>query len=54
MSLVHWMLDPLSDRVWGSVQLVAIVLDLDARKIVPISAAATTALAPHAISGLKL
>lgn len=54
MSLVHWMIDPLTDRVWGSVQLVAIVLDLDARKIVPISAAAAAALAPHAISGLKL
>ncbi len=33
---VHWMLDPVSGRAWGSVLAVAVGLDLDARKIVPL------------------
>ncbi len=33
---VHWMLDPDSGRAWGSVMAVAVGLDLNARKIVPI------------------
>ncbi len=33
---VHWMVDPDSGRAWGSSTAVAIALDLEARKIVPI------------------
>jgi acyl-CoA thioester hydrolase len=34
---VHWMLDPESGRPWGSAAAVAVALDLDARKIIPLS-----------------
>ena len=37
---VHWMLDPLSGRAWASSLAVAVGLDLDTRKIVPVDAAA--------------
>jgi acyl-CoA thioester hydrolase len=33
---VHWMLDPVTGRAWGSALAVAVGLDLDARKIVPV------------------
>jgi acyl-CoA thioester hydrolase len=36
MRYVHWMLDPRSGRAWGSAQAVAVGLDLDARKIIPV------------------
>jgi len=42
---VHWMLDPDSGRAWGSVMAVAVGLDLDARKIVPVDPQARERLA---------
>jgi acyl-CoA thioester hydrolase len=42
---VHWMLDPDSGRAWGSALAVAVGLDLDARKIVPLDPEARRRLA---------
>ncbi len=52
--LVHWMLDPNSGRPWGVSEAVAVTLDLDARRIVPISPAARAALDQRVIAGLTL
>ncbi|MGK9052970.1 acyl-ACP thioesterase [Xaviernesmea oryzae] len=54
MSLIFWMVDPFNGRVFGSMQSVAIVFDLDARAIVEISPAATKALTEHVTKGLAL
>ncbi|MGK6317595.1 thioesterase family protein [Neorhizobium sp. DT-125] len=54
MSLIFWMVDPFNGRVFGSMQSVAIVFDLDARAIVQISPAATEALAKHVTEGLAM
>ena len=54
MSLIFWMVDPFSGRVFGTMQSVAVVFDLDARAIVQISPAATEALAPLVTAGLAL
>ena len=37
---IHWMVDPESGQAWGSALAVAVGLDLDARKIVPLDPAA--------------
>ncbi len=42
--MVHWMLDPNTGKPWGVSEAVAVTLDLDARKIVPISDAARAAM----------
>jgi acyl-CoA thioester hydrolase len=52
--MVHWLLDPRSGRPWGVAEAVAITLDLDARKIVPISPAAQTAMTALITKGLAL
>ena len=52
--LIHWMLDPNTGRPWGVSEAVAITLDLDARKIVPISAAAQAAMRGMITPGLAL
>lgn len=52
--LVHWMLDPHSGRPWGVAEAVAVTLDLDARKIVPISPEAQAAMASVIAPGLAL
>ncbi|WP_440412797.1 thioesterase family protein [Neorhizobium petrolearium] len=54
MSLIFWMVDPFTGRVFGSMQSIAIVFDLDARAIVQISPAATEALTPFVTEGLAL
>lgn len=54
MSLIFWMVDPFTGRVFGTMQSVAVVFDLDARAIVQISPAATEALAPLVTKGLAL
>ncbi len=54
MSLIFWMVDPFSGRVFGSMQSIAIVFDLDARAIVEISPAAEEALGEHVREGLAL
>jgi acyl-CoA thioester hydrolase len=52
--LVHWMLDPESGKPWGVSEAVAVTLDLDARKIVPVSEAAQAALRGRVVEGLSL
>ena len=52
--LVHWILDPASGEPWVTSEAVAIALDLDARKIIPISDEAKTRLATHVTPGLGL
>jgi acyl-CoA thioester hydrolase len=42
--VVHWMLDPRTGRAWGTSLAVAATLDLDKRKIVPVSPAALARL----------
>lgn len=53
-TLVHWMVDPETGKAWGTSEAVAITFDLDARKIVPITAAAREALLKQATPGLTL
>ena len=52
--LVHWMLDPVSGKAWGSAEAVAVNFDLDTRKIAPISEAAQAAMRPRIVAGLSL
>ena len=52
--LVHWMLDPVTGKAWGSAEAVAVTLDLDARKIVPIAQAAQQEIRKKATPGLRL
>ena len=46
LSLEHWMVNPVGGQVWGYMESVAIVFDLDRRKIVGLTEAATAALRP--------
>ena len=52
--MIHWMLDPYSGAAWGVAEAVAVTLDLDTRKIVPVSASAQTALTGVIVEGLTL
>jgi acyl-CoA thioester hydrolase len=52
--LVHWMLDPRTGQPWGVSEAVAVTLDLDARKIVPISPVARERLNARKVAGLTL
>ena len=54
MRLVHWMIDPDTGKAWGASEAIAITFDLDARKIVPISPAAKTALSASTVPGLSI
>lgn len=54
MQLIFWMINPWSGAVYGSMQSVAVVFDIDRRGIVDISPAAAEALAPHVVPGLDL
>ena len=51
---IHWMLDPHGGGVWGVAEAVAVTLDLDTRKIVPVSPSAQAALGKIAVRGLTL
>jgi acyl-CoA thioester hydrolase len=51
-NLVHWMLDPESGRAWGTAEAVAISLDLDARKVIPISPKDQIRLRARVVPGL--
>lgn len=53
-SLVHWMLDPVTGRPWGTMESIAVDFDLDRRRIVEMTAPAREALAPHLVPGLAL
>ncbi|MBD0417002.1 acyl-CoA thioesterase [Oryzicola mucosus] len=46
LSVEHWMVDPVDGQVWGYMESVAVVFDLDRRKIVGITQTATDALRP--------
>jgi acyl-CoA thioester hydrolase len=50
--MVHWMMNPYGDDIWGVAEAVAATLDLDARKIIPVSPAARTALDGVIVRGL--
>ncbi len=52
--LVHWLLDPLTGKAWASAEAVAVNLDLDARKIIPIAPEARTLLQRHLVEGLTI
>jgi acyl-CoA thioester hydrolase len=54
LRVVHWMIDPDTGKAWGSSEAIAVTFDLDARKIVPISPAAKTALSASTVTGLSL
>ena len=54
MRVAHWMLDSATGEPWGTSEAVAITFDLDARKVVPVSDAARTALAENEVAGLAL
>ena len=51
---VHWMLDPDTGQAWGTSEAVAIALDLEARKILPISDADQACLRERVSPGLAL
>jgi acyl-CoA thioester hydrolase len=46
-TFVHWVLDTDTGAAWGSALAVAVALDLDARKIIPVSAEDRARLAPR-------
>jgi acyl-CoA thioester hydrolase len=52
--LAHWMLDPESGQPWATTEAVAVSLDLEARKIVPLDADAKARLAERVTPGLSL
>ena len=52
--LAHWMLDPESGQPWATTEAVAVSLDLEARKIVPLDAEARARLAERITPGLSL
>jgi acyl-CoA thioester hydrolase len=54
MRVAHWLLDPATGQAWGTSEAVAVTFDLDARKVVPVSDAARTALGKHEVAGLTL
>ena len=51
--VAHWMVDPVSGRPWCSAEAVVISFDLDARKVVEISAAAQADYRAQMIPGLE-
>ena len=52
--MIHWLLDPMTGKAWGTSEAVAVTFDLEARKIVPVSPKALAALNGLAIKGLAL
>ncbi len=52
--VAHWILDPASGEPWVTSEAIAIALDLDARKIIPIGDEAKARLATHVTPGLGL
>jgi acyl-CoA thioester hydrolase len=52
--LAHWMLDPESGEPWATTEAVAVSLDLEARKIVPLDADARARMAERITPGLSL
>lgn len=54
MNIVNWMLDPVSCRAFGSMEVVAICFDLETRKLIPIAPAAQAELAGWIVPNLAL
>ena len=52
--MVHWMIDPETGRAWGTSEAAAISLDLDARKIIPITPQAQDVIRARIAPGLAL
>ena len=50
--MVHWLLNPITGAPWGSAEAVAVNLDLDARKIIPIAPEARAVLKDYIVDGL--
>jgi acyl-CoA thioester hydrolase len=50
--MVHWLLNPITGAAWGSAEAVAVNLDLDARKIIPIAPEARAVLQDYIVQGL--
>lgn len=51
---VHWLLDPETGLAWGTAAAIAVNFDLDARKVVSLSPAATEAVQAQVVEGLTL
>jgi acyl-CoA thioester hydrolase len=51
---MHWLLDPVSGKAWGTSEAVAVNFDLDTRKVTPISEAAQAAMRTRTVPGLSL
>jgi acyl-CoA thioester hydrolase len=52
--IIHWMLDPVTGRAWGTAEAVAIALDLEARKIIPLDPGTQARMREKLIPGLCL
>ena len=52
MRLVHWLLDPVTGKVWADAEVVGVNFDIDNRKIIPIAPQARAALKHHVVKGL--
>ena len=52
--IVHWMLDPVSGKAWGSAEAIAVRLDLAARRMIPIDEEGRARALAASIDGLGL
>ena len=52
--IVHWMLDPASGKAWGSAEAIAVRLDLQARRMIPLDDAAREFARAAIVPGLGL
>lgn len=52
--LVHWLLDPVTGRPWGSAEAIAVSFDLDTRKIITLSPEAFARVQADEVPGLGL
>jgi acyl-CoA thioester hydrolase len=52
--IVHWMLDPASGRPWAASEAYVVTFDLDARKIIPVTAEAQAIIQSRIAPGLAL
>jgi acyl-CoA thioester hydrolase len=52
--IVHWMLDPASGKAWGSAEAIAVRLDLQARRMIPLDDAARELAMAAIVPGLSL
>jgi acyl-CoA thioester hydrolase len=52
--IVHWLLDPDSDRVWGAAAAIAATFDLQTRKLIQHSEASQASMRERLTPGLTL